>query len=151
MYCLNINNQRLQVKPMLQCRSQYFTPECNRPPRFCLNISALTHTIYTRINITMYGDPRAAVLMGLLSCSVRPSTPFSADTDTPIFCCQSNTIPIFLYASRADVAPRDWQIKGCRRRRRNLQQRRRRGPVKARRQMPLICHGQSNTATISKV
>ena len=26
--------------------------------------------------------------------SVRPSTPFSADTDTPIFCCQSNTIPI---------------------------------------------------------
>jgi len=27
--------------------------------------------------------------------SVRPSTPFSADTDTPIFCCQSNTIPIF--------------------------------------------------------
>jgi len=43
--------------------------------------------------------------------SVRPSTPFSADTDTPIFCCQSNTIPIryrfFLYASRADVAPRD--------------------------------------------
>ena len=30
-------------------------------------------------------------------CSVRPSTPFSADTDTPIF----------LYASRADVAPRD--------------------------------------------
>ena len=39
--------------------------------------------------------------------SVRLSTPFSADTDTPIFCCQSNTIPIFLYASRADVAPRD--------------------------------------------
>jgi len=27
--------------------------------------------------------------------SVRPSTPFSVDTDTPIFCCQSNTIPIF--------------------------------------------------------
>ena len=26
--------------------------------------------------------------------SVRPSTSFSADTDTPIFCCQSNTIPI---------------------------------------------------------
>ena len=26
--------------------------------------------------------------------SVRPSTPFSADTDTPIFCCQSNTIPM---------------------------------------------------------
>ena len=26
--------------------------------------------------------------------SVRPSTPFLADTDTPIFCCQSNTIPI---------------------------------------------------------
>jgi len=25
------------------------------------------------------------------------------------------------------------------------------GPVAARRRMPLICHGQSNTATISKV
>jgi len=41
-------------------------------------------------------DPQ---LMGiyfmLLIISVRPSTPFSADTDTPIFCCQSNTIPIF--------------------------------------------------------
>ena len=30
----------------------------------------------------------------LMIYSVRPSTPFSADTDTPIFCCQSNTIPI---------------------------------------------------------
>jgi len=44
---------------------------------------------------------------GAVCVSVRPSTPFSADTDTPIFCCQSNTIPIFLYAVRADVAPRD--------------------------------------------
>jgi len=29
-----------------------------------------------------------------MKTSVRPITPFSADTDTPIFCCQSNTIPI---------------------------------------------------------
>ena len=29
-----------------------------------------------------------------ITTSVRPSTPFSSDTDTPIFCCQSNTIPI---------------------------------------------------------
>jgi len=28
----------------------------------------------------------------IISTSVRLSTPFSADTDTPIFCCQSNTI-----------------------------------------------------------
>jgi len=32
--------------------------------------------------------------------SVRPSTPFSTDTDTPIFCCQPIPIPI-RYASRA--------------------------------------------------
>jgi len=38
--------------------------------------------------------------------SVRPSTPFSTDTDTPIFCCQP--IPIrYRYASRAAVAQRD--------------------------------------------
>ena len=30
----------------------------------------------------------------LIFSSVRPSTPFLADTDRPIFCCQSNTIPI---------------------------------------------------------
>jgi len=34
------------------------------------------------------------VLFMLLYSSVRLSTPFSADTDTPIFCCQQNTIPI---------------------------------------------------------
>ena len=40
--------------------------------------------------------------------SVRPSTPFSADTDTPIFCCQPMPIPMrYRYASRADVAQRD--------------------------------------------
>ena len=40
----------------------------------------------------------------VITSSVRPSTPFSADTDTPIFCCQSNTIPIrYEYASRAGV------------------------------------------------
>jgi len=50
--------------------------------------------------------------------SVRPSMPFSTDTDTPIFCCQPMPIPM-RYASRADVAQRDWQIKGSRRRRRN--------------------------------
>jgi len=46
-----------------------------------------------------------------LNVSVRPSMPFSTDTDTPIFCCQP--IPIrYQYASRAAVAQRDWQIKG---------------------------------------
>jgi len=40
--------------------------------------------------------------------SVRPSTPFSADTDTPIFCCQPMPIPVrYRYASRADVAQHD--------------------------------------------
>ena len=65
------------------------------------------------------GNLLPSVPSAQLTSSVRPSTPFSADTDTPIFCCQSNTIPIFWYASRADVAPRDWQIKGFRRHRRN--------------------------------
>jgi len=50
-------------------------------------------------------------LWGNLITSVRPSTPFLTDTDTPIFCCQP--IPI-RYASRAAVAQRDWQIKGSR-------------------------------------
>jgi len=50
--------------------------------------------------------------------SVRPSTPFSTDTDTPILCCQP--IPIrYRYAARAAVAQCDWQIKGSRRRRCN--------------------------------
>ena len=35
-----------------------------------------------------------SLALALVKSSVRPSTPFSADTDTPIFCCQSNTIPI---------------------------------------------------------
>ena len=48
-------------------------------------------------------DATVIVVCGCIVCfvtwwwvfnSVRPSTPFSADTDTPIFCCQSNTIPI---------------------------------------------------------
>jgi len=51
--------------------------------------------------------------------SVRQSTPFSADTDTPIFCCQPNTIPTDTLQEQADVAQRDWQIKGCRRCRSN--------------------------------
>jgi len=57
-----------------------------------------------------------------LNCRVRPSTPFSTDTNTPIFCCQP--IPIrYRYASRyasgAAVAQRDWQIKGSQRHCRN--------------------------------
>jgi len=53
--------------------------------------------------------------------SVRPSTPFSTDTDTPIFCRQPMPMLIpmrYRYASRADVVQRDGQIKGSRRRRR---------------------------------
>ena len=43
-----------------------------------------------------------------VTASVRPSTPFSANTDTPIFCCQPMPIPMrYRYASRADVAQRD--------------------------------------------
>ena len=46
------------------------------------------------------------VVVSLVLTGVRPSTPFSADTDTPIFCCQPMTDAI-PYASRADVAQRD--------------------------------------------
>ena len=44
---------------------------------------------------SMNGNLLPSVPSAQLTSSVRPSTPFSADTDTPIFCCQSNTIPIF--------------------------------------------------------
>ena len=86
--------------------------------------------------------------------SVRPSTPFSADTDTPIFCCQSNTIPIryrffirfksgrgaaWLTDQRLQTPPPQ------------LITAVHSGPVAGQRRMPLICRGQSNTATISKV
>ena len=92
-------------------------------------------------------------LLSISISSVRPSTPFSANTDTPIFCCQSNTIPI-RYRFFDTLQERTW--------RRVTDQRLqtpppqlitavRRGPVAARRRMPLICRGQSNTATISKV
>jgi len=56
----------------------------------------------------------------LVPASVRPSTPFSTDTDTPIFCCQQMPIPMFLHwhaslskrGRGSDVAQHDWQIKG---------------------------------------
>ena len=87
--------------------------------------------------------------------SVRPSTPFSTDTDTPIFCCQSNTIPI-RYRFFDTLQERTWRrvtdrSKATDAAAAELITAVRRGPVAARRLMPLICCGQSNTSTISKV
>jgi len=61
------------------------------------NISSLTLTSimacdYWSISITNNFTVDLAYIT--VFNSVRPSTPFSADTDTPIFCCHSNTIPI---------------------------------------------------------
>jgi len=87
--------------------------------------------------------------------SVRPSMPFLADTDTPIFCCQSNTIRI-RYRFFDMLQERMW---------RRVTDRSKAPDAAAatdnsgapwthaarRRRMPLICRGQSNTATISNV
>ena len=90
----------------------------------------------------------------VLLTSVRPSTPFSADTDTPIFCCQSKR-----YRYDTDFLIRFKSGRGAawltdQRLQTPLPQlitAVRRGPVAARWRMPLICRGQSNTATVSKV
>ena len=58
---------------------------CNEDPLFLLDFLLIT--------VCSFLNWKKNTLF-ISRISVRPSTPFSADTDTPIFCCQSNTIPI---------------------------------------------------------
>ena len=63
--------------------------------------SSLIASVAASVSILLHNSPTVHI-------SVRPSTPFSADTDTPIFCCQSNTIPI-RYRFFATLQERTWR------------------------------------------
>jgi len=90
----------------------------------------------------------------LIFSSVRPSTPFLADTDTPIFCCQSNTIPI-RYRFFDMLQERTWRRVTDRSKAPDAAAATNNSGAPWTRcsaaAMPLISRGQSNTATISKV
>jgi len=83
--------------------------------------------------------------------SVRPSTPFSADTDTPIFLLSIEYDTDFLTRFKSGRGAARLTDQRLQTPPPQLITAVRCGAIAARRQMPLICRGQSNRATISKV